>query len=421
MKRATSQLNPQLGALVALSGLVGMTHSRLGALLDTEPDAVALWHLLRDMATNRSRALDQGRLAIQDLRVGVGDSTLGHWHQSLSSVDLSRLSDIYCAADVAVISQSDNRYPARLLDDPAAPLVLFVAGEVELLHSVGAAIVGTRRCTTYGKSIAQSCASQLGDAQLTTWSGMAKGIDTVAHIAALKVDGATVAVLGGGLDHIYPSSNRSLSEQIVGRGALVSERPLGYSAHRWDFPLRNRLIAALADAVVVVESGESGGSLSTAHEAETRGIPVYAVPGPITSTQSFGTNALLDGRARPLLTPSDLVDGAIAHFVAMGGGGRSLEVVQSVLDRSLRPADQSVSDSPNDGDRELDLSASKVLAVLSEHPATVDTLVQRSGLGAGVVLGALSRLLDAGQAVGQSGWWSVVPSIKRARPKVNTL
>jgi hypothetical protein len=122
---------------------------------------------------------------------------------------------------------------------------------------------------------------------------------------------------------------------------------------------------------------------------------------------------------------SDVIDSIIKnkciYFVATGGGGRSLEVVQSVLDRSLRPADQLVSDSPNDGDRELDLSASKVLAVLSEHPATVDTLVQRSGLGAGVVLGALSRLLDAGQAVGQSGWWSVVPSIKRARPKVNTL
>jgi DNA processing protein len=304
-----------------------------------------------------------------------------------------------------VLDAESVDFPTRLIDDPDPPAVLFVHGDHELLQTCGAAIVGTRRCTAYGRAVAKSCTDALADAGLTTWSGLATGIDTVAHQRALERGTPTVAVLGGGIDHWYPAANRRLASSILARGAVVSERPMGYRARRWDFPLRNRLIAALSDATVVVESGERGGSLSTIEESDLRGHPILAVPGPITSDQSRGSNLLLDGRCQPLVEPSELVLAVASRLVASSGAGRSAAEVEAALQRchvSLRgcstdPHDQVIA--------ALDPDACAVLAVLTHDALSTESVVLATTMSVGQVVGALSRLHSHGLVAQSEGWW----------------
>jgi len=197
-----------------------------------------------------------------------------------------------------VVAYSSDDYPPRLKQIPDPPLVLYVRGDVKVLSRYALAIVGTRRPTAYGSQVAQRLARDLAQRQLVIVSGLARGIDSAAHRGALEAAGKTVAVLGSGIDVIYPRENKLLAEQVTECGALISEFPPGTSPAPENFPIRNRTISGLTLGVVVVEAAEYSGSLITARLALEQNREVFAVPGNITSAQSFGPNHLIKQGAK---------------------------------------------------------------------------------------------------------------------------
>jgi DNA processing protein len=197
-----------------------------------------------------------------------------------------------------VVAYSSDDYPPRLKQIPDPPLVLYVRGDVKVLSRFALAIVGTRRPTAYGSQVAQRLARDLAQRQLVIVSGLARGIDSAAHRGALEAAGKTVAVLGSGIDVIYPREHKRLAEQVVECGALISEFPPGTSPAPENFPIRNRTISGLTLGVLVVEAAEYSGSLITARLALEQNREVFAVPGNITSAQSFGPNHLIKQGAK---------------------------------------------------------------------------------------------------------------------------
>jgi DNA processing protein len=191
-----------------------------------------------------------------------------------------------------LIPISDPRYPQRLKEIFDPPIVLFVRGRVELLHSVMLGVVGTRRPTAYGIAATQRLSPDLAHAGLTIVSGMARGIDTAAHRSALEVGGDTAAVFGCGVDLIYPAENRKLSTEIAEKGLLVSEFPMGSPAYPQNFPIRNRVISGMSVGVLIVEGAQYSGSAITAKMALEQQREVFAVPGNITSKMSWGRSLL---------------------------------------------------------------------------------------------------------------------------------
>jgi DNA processing protein len=225
-------------------------------------------------------------------------------------------------AGVELICRCRDAYPARLQQLANPPAVLHVAGSSSALGvivgSEPVAIVGARSPTPYGKEMARMLARGLAAAGVPVISGMALGIDSCAHGGALERGGLTVTVLPSGADRPYPASRRGLYGQIVSRGAAVSELPPGTAPRNWCYPARNRLIAALAVATVVVEAGERSGALLTAGIADQLGRPVGAVPGRVGTAQAHGPNALLAGGARVIRGAQDVLD------LLYGAGARTL-------------------------------------------------------------------------------------------------
>jgi len=218
-----------------------------------------------------------------------------------------------CAASaVHALCRCDARYPASLYDLPDAPAVLYVRGELGRLKRALAtdrvAIVGARRATEYGLQQARGLGRGLAAAGLTVVSGMALGVDAAAHLGALDADGLTIAVLACGPELPYPASKRRLHARIVASGAVVAELPPGTPARRWCFPARNRIIAALGQATVVVEAGERSGSLITAGQAADLGRDVAAVPGLVTAPMAAGTNALIADGAQLVRGARDVLE-----------------------------------------------------------------------------------------------------------------
>ncbi len=203
---------------------------------------------------------------------------------------------------------TDPGYPAllRTISDP--PPVLFAKGDLDLLTRPAVAIVGSRDHTQYGAEVTRAIAQAAAGLGLVVVSGMARGLDAIAHQAALDADGPTLGVLGTGLDLIYPAANRELFERVAARGLLLTEFLPGEPPHAASFPRRNRLISGLARVTVVVEAAHTSGALRTAECAQNQGREVLAVPGPITSPISAGTNALIRDGATPLLELRDLMD-----------------------------------------------------------------------------------------------------------------
>jgi DNA processing protein len=203
------------------------------------------------------------------------------------------------AAGVTLISIQDARYPARLRQIFDPPVILFSRGRTELLGSHSIGVVGTRRPTAYGIAATERLSADLSKAGLTVTSGLARGIDTAAHRAALAGEGKTVAVLGCGVDVLYPAENRKLYDEIGHKGLLVSEFPIGAPAYPQNFPIRNRIISGLSLGVLIVEGAQHSGSAITAKLAMDQGREVFAVPGNITSKMSWGPNLLIkDGGAK---------------------------------------------------------------------------------------------------------------------------
>jgi DNA processing protein len=197
-----------------------------------------------------------------------------------------------------LIPISDPRYPPRLKEIFDPPIVLFVRGRVELLHSVMLGVVGTRRPTAYGIAATQRLSPDLAQAGLTIVSGMARGIDTAAHRSTIEVGGDTAAVFGCGVDLIYPAENRKLSMEIAEKGLLVSEFPMSSPAYPQNFPIRNRIISGMSVGVLIVEGAQYSGSAITAKMALEQQREVFAVPGNITSKMSWGPNLLVKQGAK---------------------------------------------------------------------------------------------------------------------------
>lgn len=247
------------------------------------------------------------------------------------------------AAGVETVCRHDRHYPEALADLPDAPAVLHVAGStgrlVKLLGPPAVAVVGARRATPYGLEVARSLGRGLAAAGVTVVSGMALGVDSAAHAGALEGGGRTIAVLAGAAERPYPASKRMLWRRLVGTAAVVSEMPPGFVAHRWCFPARNRIIAGLAAATVVVEAGERSGALITAQLARDLGRDVAAVPGRVTCTLAAGTNALLYDGAQLVRDARDVLEllfGAGAAPASDAAGASASGAGDHELDPQLR-------------------------------------------------------------------------------------
>ena len=210
-------------------------------------------------------------------------------------------------AGAVVVSLTDSRYPARLKEIFDPPPLLFARGRVQLMEELALGIVGTRRPTAYGIAAATRLAKDLAGAGLAIVSGMARGIDTAAHRAALEAGGSTIAVFGCGVDQVYPSENRKLAEHLSKDGLIVSEFPMGTPPYPQNFPIRNRIISGMSIGVLVVEGGEYSGSAITAKLAAEQNREVFAVPGNITSKMSWGPNLLIKQGAKLVQEWNDVV------------------------------------------------------------------------------------------------------------------
>ncbi len=266
----------------------------------------------------RGRAAFGGLLALgdEDLVTTLGAHNDRGTHLARAAFDADRAYGAIAAAGLSAVCRHGGWYPTALLDLEDAPAMLHVAGDPELLADLcradgpapAVAVVGARRATSYGIDVAGSLGRGLAAAGMTVVSGMALGIDSAAHAGALDAPGPTVAVLAGGADHPYPASKVALYRRIVAACCVVSELPPGTGIMRWAFPARNRIIAGLAAATVVVEAQERSGSLITAEIAADLGRHVGAVPGPVTGPRSDGTNALLHDGAAVVRDARDALD-----------------------------------------------------------------------------------------------------------------
>ena len=294
------------------------------------------------------------------------DATPPSSEREAASVSASRALELAAREGARVIPRGDADYPDRLAELPDPPPVLFAIGAIERLREPCVAIVGTRRATSYGERVTFEIAGALARAGVTVISGMARGIDGVAHRAALAVGGSTVAVLGTGVDVAYPAAHRSLHAEIGVHGLLLSEELPGDRASGGSFPKRNRIIAALARATIVVEAPHRSGALITAMHALDLDRDVAAVPGPIDIPQSAGSNALLRDGA--------IIIAEVADALALVGASSPLTRTSSEIPVLS------------------DLTQRAVWHALESPAPDLDTLAARASLPARRCLAAVSAL-----------------------------
>jgi DNA processing protein len=290
--------------------------------------------------------------------------------------------------EISVLTTRSPGYPQSLLGDPDAPAVLFCRGNPAAVNQCPTvALVGTRSPTRYGIGVAAQFGAELAAAGVSVVSGLALGIDGAAHEGACAAGAPPIGVVAGGLEEPYPRRHARLWERVADQGVVVSESAVGIRTEKWRFPIRNILLAALSNVVVVVESRHGGGSMHTVNAAMARGIPVGAVPGSIRSPTSEGTNALLADGAFPVCGPADIL-------VALSLTGASLPVPPSA---GLPTAHTQVLPDPG-ADRQL-------FAALSPDPTSLDQLARITGLDLPVLCGGLERLAQAGLVRDVGGWW----------------
>ncbi len=231
---------------------------------------------------------------------------------------------MYKIDNLRIINRRDKEYPKHLLEIQEPPEDLYCIGNIGLLKEKSLAVVGSRKCSEYGKQTAMKIGKAAAENNLVLVSGMAKGIDHFGHLGALKNAGKTIAVLGCGPDVCYPKENIRLYEQIINEGLIISELPPGTPPRPFAFPRRNRIISGLSDAVAVVEAGISSGALITAEIAASQGREVFAVPGNISSQYSLGTNKLITDGATAIAVIDDI-------FIGMGMNPKSSKEMVSEL------------------------------------------------------------------------------------------
>ncbi|WP_374764974.1 DNA-processing protein DprA [Yunchengibacter salinarum] len=295
--------------------------------------------------------------------------------------ELSRLS----ALGGTDLHLGDSAYPAALAAVEDAPPVLFVLGHPHLLEKTCVGLVGARNASAAGQKMAATLAAGLAEAGMIVVSGLARGIDSAAHHAAL--DGGTVACVAGGVDVVYPRENQVLFDAMTRQGAVVSEMPMGTRPQARHFPRRNRLISGLSRGIVVIEAAERSGSLITARLAGEQGRDVFAVPGSPLDPRARGTNRLISEGATLVQTVDDIVEALAASGPAPFEEGEDLPLFRTA-------ATATESDAP-----ECDERAREVIAgLISPSPTPLDELIRLSGLPAGAVQGAVLELELAGLA-----------------------
>jgi DNA processing protein len=287
-------------------------------------------------------------------------------------IDLDAEMNKLAALGIEVLTWEDIQYPGRLFELDTSPPVLYVWGRIESVDRYSVAIVGTRRKSPYGETVAREISLGLAANGITIVSGLARGIDGIAHRGALESGGRTLAVLGSGIDRIYPPEHRKLAEQISERGAIISEYGLGTAPEARNFPPRNRIISGLSMAVIVVEAGQSSGALITAHFAAEQGREVFAVPGSVHSKVSRGTKRLIRNGAIPFLSLNDVLE---------------------VLNLELIARQESVEDYlPEDEVERM------IYEKLSADPVHVDDIQAECGLPVSKITASLAMLELKGQA-----------------------
>lgn len=418
-QRGTGRDGSDVACGAALAGLPGMTPVRLAKIL-ANANPVQAWEAL---AHGRHPADEQRRFM-----------------NAVREIDPEVVSVAYERAGVTVHLRSASTYPAALRTDPGAPAVLFSRGApwvVDVRPRV--AIVGTRSATTYGLQTASELARDLASAGVIVVSGLALGIDAAAHTGALRTGrddpAPPVAVVGTGLDVVYPKSNASLWHEVEDHGVVFSEAALGTVPQPRLFPARNRIIAALSDVVVVVECQLRGGALYTAEAAARRSIPVCAVPGSVRSPASAGTNGLLVDGCTPVRDVDDVLTAvslsrcgrenpapAVRSSRLVAARGHDRPSRRSAPTRAPRsetratsgrrrsqdlpplagPASvQSCSDQGVLGD-----DAHIVLTALEGSPTTMDSILRRTGFSLARAAAACDALARAGTVDAGPGWWA---------------
>lgn len=344
---------------VSLSLVPGLGVTGLGRLVDCFAGANGV---LQATVKERSQV---GGIRAEALQ-GLADVTAV---RKRGEQELERLAGLGAQA----ICLEDQDYPPLLRQISGPPPVLYVKGRKELLESCCVAIVGSRAATSYGHRVASSLAHDLARQGVAVVSGMALGIDAFAHAGALSASGGTVAVLGCGLDVVYPQQNRRLYEQIRECGLLVSEYPLGTRPEGFRFPARNRIIAGMSYGVVVVEAARKSGSLITAEFALEEGRDVFAVPGQVDSFKSAGAHWLLQQGAKLVLSAADILE-------------------ELHLCKGLRRDNQGEPGAAQQGLDAVDAELLDLLAMIEPYAMKRDALIAKSGLAPGQMAEFLLRL-----------------------------
>lgn len=336
---------------VGFNYVKGIGAVRMRALLDAfDGDLKAAW----EAPISRYQGLGlSGRVVENILRVR-------------SQINLEQIWDRMQAGGIQALTWDDDVYPRMLKEIDQPPPVLYQRGEVIPEDETAVAIVGTRRVTAYGRVVTEELAAFLARNRITVVSGLARGVDALAHRSALQAGGRTLAVLGSGIDRIYPPENQQLAMDIADSGALLSDYPPGTAPESTNFPPRNRIISGLSLAVVVIEAGATSGALITASFAADQNRDVLAVPGNINSPNSKGTNMLIQNGARPYLKPEDLLEVL------------NLEQVNTrKMARKVLPADA---------------TETQIIKVIAEGTLSVDEISFLSGLPVEVVSATLAMM-----------------------------
>lgn len=366
----TSSIDDDTLARLRLLWLEDMGPSRLRWLLadHSAPEVVEILH--------RGRLPD----GLGPPPPGLKREVIERWPMTIRRAPVERTLAIGERLGIQILSPHDGTWP--FADDPEPPGLLFCLGDLDLLSAAGrVGVVGTRRCTAVGRTVANRLGREIAEAGGVVVSGLALGVDGAAHRGVLERGGKAVGVVGSGLDVVYPKANQDLWEAVGKRGLLISEWPATVRPKPWRFPARNRLIAGLSEAVVVVESHDRGGALSTADEALRRDLPVMVVPGSVLSPASEGTNALLVDGAIPVRDAGDV----LAYLGHQGPGpGRESERPRPVAE-PLPGLGVGAESSPEG-------LADRILFEVSSDSQHLDQLVLGLGVPVADVLAAVQEL-----------------------------
>ncbi len=305
---------------------------------------------------------------------GVGDKIIDAIRNT-NPFDIARREYEECEKlGVTVLTCDDEHYPVSLNEIFDPPIVLYQKGTIEPADQLAVAIVGSRKCTPYGKRIAEKLSAGLARAGVTIISGLARGIDAVAHQAAIKAGGRTIAVLANGLSMVYPPEHAELAEEVARQGAVLTESPLQMQPTRGLFPQRNRIVSGLSLGVIVVEASKTSGTLHTARHAMEQGREVFAVPGPIDSRESEGCHHLIRDGVKLIQGVDDILQEL----------GPLIEPIQSTQTKDVEVRVP----------RELNLSQqqTEILNHLGTEPVSVDSIIEQAGIEPSRVLSTLTIL-----------------------------